>query len=253
MPSLYMKEQGDGIPLVFLHGFCETQAIWDSFIPPFTAHNRVVTVDIPGFGESQIYPGHVSIARSAEEVLTALKTRGISQAIVVGHSMGGYLSLEMAAQYPGFCKGLVLFHSTAYADSIEKKHSRNKTVEFVKKFGAQRFVETFVPHLFYKAPEEIIKSVVEIASSTTRASLISYTEAMRDRPDHTDTLKKAGVPVLFIAGEHDTAVPAAAAKEQAHIPSQAELHILEGVGHMGMFEAREKCQKILNKFLPLCR
>jgi pimeloyl-ACP methyl ester carboxylesterase len=252
MHPIAIRVQGEGIPLVFLHGFCETKDIWENFTAPFSKKYRVIEIDLPGFGESPLPAGEITISKSGDLVWEFLKNMGLSNALVVGHSMGGYMALAMAAKRPEFFKGLVLFHSTALADTIEKKHSRNKAIEFLKKYGAIRFVESFVPALFHQASPDIIAEVVKVASTCSTETLVAYTLAMRDRKAHTGVLESATFPILFIGGEYDTAVPANTLQGQASLPKKSHLRVLPDVGHMGMFEAKEQTQTLISEFLLLC-
>ncbi|HQZ51522.1 MAG TPA: alpha/beta hydrolase, partial [Chitinophagaceae bacterium] len=80
-------------------------------------------------------------------------------------------------------------------------------------------------------------------------SLVSYYEAMIQRPDRTEILKKATIPVLFIMGKHDNAVPVKDMLEQSHLPKKSYIHMLQQSGHMGMLEETNKCNQMLEQFL----
>ncbi|MTI21742.1 alpha/beta hydrolase [Fulvivirga sp. RKSG066] len=254
--DLFFTDSGKGFPVIFIHGFCETSEMWFDFTQPFIEDYRVITVDLPGFGKSPLPTGDFTIKDVAKHVLNLLDKLEIQKCAAVGHSLGGYVLLEMVNTQPDRFTGFSLFHSTAFADDTEKKESRNKAIEFVEKRGVEVFVTSFVPPLFYvknrKPLLKTIEKVVDIAATTPQNTLISYTKAMRDRPDRTDVLNSFDGPISFIAGDKDTSVPIEKTSEQVLIPKRAIVNILQDTGHMGMFEQQERTTEIIKDFLRLC-
>jgi pimeloyl-ACP methyl ester carboxylesterase len=142
MRTLFCEKIGTGSPLVFLHGFCETHQIWDSFIEELTPHFTILLFDLPGFGSSRPLNRQFTIDEVGREVIAELDHLKIDSCVVVGHSLGGYVALAMQSIRPTLFAGIVLFHSTVFADSEEKKLNRDKTIDFVEKYGIAPFVET---------------------------------------------------------------------------------------------------------------
>jgi pimeloyl-ACP methyl ester carboxylesterase len=126
---------------------------------------------------------------------------------LVGHSLGGYVVLAMAARDPQFSKKLVLFYSSVFADSHEKRANRDKVIDFLTKNGLAAFVETFVPSLFYNKRHPGIEGVISICAQTPLITLVGYTKAMRDRPTQEAFLTRYPNPILILAGEKDEIVP----------------------------------------------
>jgi pimeloyl-ACP methyl ester carboxylesterase len=191
----------------------------------------------------------------ADKVHDTLLHLNIDKCAMIGHSLGGYVTLAFAEKYEANLKGIGLFHSSAFPDSPEKRKNRNKTAEFVERNGSEAFSQSFVPSLFYEPNLERFKDTVSwlktIAANTPSESIIAATKAMRDRKNRIDVLKKIKVPVLFIIGEEDKAVPLDASLEQAAFPAKAVKHILSDTAHMGMFEKKEETLKIVEDFLML--
>jgi pimeloyl-ACP methyl ester carboxylesterase len=244
------------MPVLFLHGFCETKEIWTQFIKPMGTAYRILTVDLPGFGESRQNPNYHSVEDMADEVARLIDALHLPQFIVVAHSLGGYVALALAERNPEQMAGLCLFHSTAFADTEEKKQTRNKTADFIEKNGVAPFIDNFVPPLFFKDRHEELKAEIErtreICLTTPQETAIAVTKAMRDRPDRTHVLQEATYPVLFIAGKADEAIPFQAAKEQFFLPNHAIVQVLARTGHMGMFEHPEETRQMVEKFVGLC-
>ena len=250
---MHYQSYGKGAPVVLLHGFCETGQVWDGFYGELATDHQILIPDLPGFGRSDLLPDGFDITDVAEAVFQWLRSLNIDQVVVIGHSLGGYVSLALARLYPEMIAGLGLFHSTAFADSAEKKETRNKVIDFVRANGVEVFADSFIPQLFYVKNRDRLKEeigqTVRIACSTPSETLISYTRAMRDREDRTDVLKTLEAPVLFIAGDQDTSVPVGKSREQIPMIKNSFAKILRDTGHMGMFEAREEALEQVEEFL----
>ena len=239
--------------MVFIHGFCENKEIWRAFEEKLSAGYRPISVDLPGFGESTTNSNFRSVEAMANEVKKVLDAEAITSCVVVAHSLGGYVALALAEQHPWLLKGFCLFHSTAYADSEEKKHTRNKTADFLEKKGLDPFLDTFVPALFFAGRREQLGDTLATYRALTRqtplATAVAVTQAMRDRPDRTNVLQEAAYPVMFIAGREDTAVPLEASREQFFLPKESTVHILAETGHMGMYEQPAKTLEMVESFV----
>ena len=248
-------QNGDQIPIVFLHGFCEDSSIWDDFITEFT-NFHIIRIDLPGFGKSDFIK-NCSISDMASVVGVVLNDLKIENCILVGHSMGGYVALEFAKKFAEKIKGLCLFHSQPFADTPIKKENRRKSIEFVQKNGPIYFVKQLIPKLF--APRFGSKSSLTIsklilaASRYKKEGIINALEAMINRADNRDVLEQAIFPVLFIVGSEDIAIPTENSLKQLSFPNISDIHILDGVGHMGMFEARNECTSIIKNFVSFVR
>jgi pimeloyl-ACP methyl ester carboxylesterase len=166
--------------------------------------------------------------------------------------MGGYITLAFAEKREQRLKGFGLFHSSSYADSAEKKETREKGITFIKEHGAFAFLRTSTPNLFGPSTKEqdqaLIEGQIELCSGFTDAALITYYRSMMERPDRSEVLKNTSLPVLFILGQHDVAVPLQDGLQQCHLPKLSFVHILEVSGHMGMLEETAKSNTFLNNY-----
>ena len=249
MSNLFSRQRGEGKVMLFIHGFPMHQAVWDDFGQRFADTHKVVTIDLPGFGKSPILPNAFTIDQVADQLVQFILEEKLLNVVLVGHSLGGYVALSMISKRPDLFSGLVLFHSTALADSEEKKQSRDKAVDFIEKNGVQTFTTNFIAPLFADPAHRAIERVKEIASQSTKDAVVGYTKAMRNRPDQTKTLKSFKKPTLFLAGEKDQGIPVDSIYKQAADCQYAEIHILHDVGHMGMFEKPEEVSVKIKHFL----
>jgi len=237
--------------LVLLHGFCEDSRMWDDFLTLFP-QRKIVRIDLPGFGQSDLQE-NPSIEEMANVVKAVFDHLKIEKCVLIGHSMGGYVSLEFAKKYGEYLLGLGMFHSQPYADSEEKKITRNKSIDFIRRNGHIHYVKQVIPALFAydfsKGYQFEVNKLLYNAIQNSSENIIAALEAMQNRVDNSVVLKQIDCPVLFVIGKQDQAIPLENSLNQTALPKIADIHILPSVGHMGMFEAKRKTAKIVKDFL----
>ena len=242
---------GSGPAMVLLHGFLESMDVWDDFSKALSKTNRVVTIDLPGFGKTDLFSESHTMELMADTTEAVLKHENIKYCILAGHSMGGYVSMAFAKKYNHRLKGLVLFHSHAGADDQQAKTNRNRTIEIVKK-NHKDFIAGFIPLLF--AEDNVkkfageIETLKKVSLNTTAQGVTAALAGMRDREDHRALLKKLDIPVLFIVGKKDSRISMDKILPQIALPKHSEALILENVGHMGFLEARKQTLRTLAHF-----
>ncbi len=221
--NIYYQIAGTGKPVILIHGFAEDGNIWQNQIDLLKGHFKLIIPDLPGSGKSELI-ADMSIEGMAELIKAIIAEENISQAIVLGHSMGGYITLAIAEKYPELISAFGLCHSSAFADSEEKKAARLKSIEFIKTNGAYEFLKTTIPGLFLlgqdgsKPSDPNAAILIEKGKQFTPDALIQYYQAMIARPDRTEALKTFNGPVLFIIGEHDKAIPFEQSMQQCYLP-----------------------------------
>jgi pimeloyl-ACP methyl ester carboxylesterase len=245
--------RGKGLPVMLVHGFTEDRRIWDPLLQGIENKYKWILLDLPGSGFSSFNQSVPELKDFAESIRAIMDFENISKLVLIGHSMGGYISLAFAEKYPEKISALGLFHSSSYGDSDEKKEAREKNIRFIQKNGSSLFVEQAIPGLFSedfktKNPEEIRKLIDRYANFNPD-SLVLYLNAMKNRPFTTGVLKSITKPVLFIMGEEDKAVPLKDALEQCHLPQISYIHILTPTAHMGMIENTSLCNSFIDHFL----
>lgn len=251
--SVFYRVTGTGEPVVLIHGFGEDSRIWDTMIPHLEKDYQLIIPDIVGSGRSKGNTDGTSMETIAGDINTILENEKIQSCHMIGHSMGGYVTLAFAEKYPEKLKGLGLFHSTVYADSEEKKSARQKNIEFIQKHGSAKFLEQATPNLFAERTKterpELIREMIERYSNFSSSSLVAYTAAMMNRPDRSEVLRNFPKPVLLIIGEFDTAIPIEQSLKMCRIADFAYIYIAAHSGHLGMLEEPEFCLKSMQDFL----
>jgi len=186
-------------------------------------------------------------------MLNWLQTNAITKPVIIGHSLGGYVTLAMANKAEAQLAGIGLFHSTALPDPEEKKQNRNKVIDFVNKNGVKAYIDTFVPSLFYDKDSAHIPAVNSLLSKADATALTGYVAAMRDRPDQSVLLARFSKPVLLLAGSNDELIPKESLQKQAKTLQKGTLAVLQETGHMGMLEATDKSAREVAKFAISCQ
>ncbi len=137
--KVHYTDTGQGRVIVMLHGFLGSHEVWAEFIKKLSKSYRVIAIDLPGHGQTPAIGYYHSMELLAQSVKAVLNKAGVRRYIIVGHSMGGYTALAFAELYPENVSGLCLFHSTAYADSEEKKKDRDRVIRLVKNSNVYSF------------------------------------------------------------------------------------------------------------------
>jgi pimeloyl-ACP methyl ester carboxylesterase len=255
--SVFYRVYGVQKPVVVLiHGFAETGDVWHHQIKYLQKKISVIVPDLPGYGKSEeltIETEKTTIADYAECVFAILQKENIERCVILGHSMGGYITLAIAEKHPEILSSFGFVHSTAFADSDEKKQARLRGTEMIEKYGGYTFLKNTTPNLFAQKfkdehAADIEKLVVQGKNFSKKSLQQSY-YAMMNRPERKNILKNAKIPVLFIAGKHDNAVSLNDILKQVHLPEISYIHILNNDGHMGMWEAAHIVNERLEGFV----
>lgn len=251
--SLNYLVSGEGPVALLIHGFAEDHTIWENQVGVLNKHYCCIVPDLFGSGKSKSLDESIiesidDLAKCMHEIMVVEK---VKQAVIFGHSMGGYIAMAFAAIFPKSLLGLGLVHSTSFADSIEKKEMRRKIIRYWEIHGSKETQKNSVPGLFAEQNRNMpqIKTQISIAENIKTKDMMGYYALMIDRPDRRQILKEIKVPVLVVAGKMDPALPFEQIIEQSLIPENCEIQLLQKSGHMGMIEENAKINQILTGFM----
>lgn len=252
--KIHYTIQGKGNTLILLHGFMESLQIWNDFSNELSKEFNVLCIDLPGHGKSDCI-GEIHTMELMSDIIKQITdSLTIKEFVLIGHSMGGYVSLQFAENYPNMLKGLGLFHSHALADTDDAKNNRERACEIVKQ-NRKVFISQFIPELF--APENVEKFDKEIKNlqsqtiNMTSESIIASQQGMKLRTDKLNVLIHLKKPILFILGKKDSRVNIQQAVAQAMLPDNADI-LITNVGHMGYIEARDETLFAIKNFTMKC-
>ncbi len=235
--------------VVFLHGFLEDSTMWNGLTTdlPF----RIILIDLPGHGKSKpINSSEITLFEFAESVTKIIEKECQSTSFsIVGHSLGGYVALELLKQERVKPEKTILFHSHPWADSEAKKAERLKVVDVIKT-NKKMFLNVAIPHLFYK-PELYSSEISHLISSAMEMdsfSIAATTLAMRNRGEYLEVLEKNKEEICVIQGEKDNLIPFHKMKN-LYKKIKFKGYFLEGVGHMSHIESPKEIVRIFKQEL----
>ena len=248
----FYQKIGQGKPVFLVHGFGEDAAIFKHQIVDLQNSFELIIPDLPGSGSSQLCDEEMSMELLADFVFEIAEQENFQKIILLGHSMGGYLTMAFAEKYEHKLLAFGLLHSSAYADDAAKKETRRKSIKLIENEGKEVFLKAMIPNLYSEESKLIylfeMQEHLTMALNISSKALIAYYHAMIKRPDTTQILALVKVPVLFVVGKKDNAIPYIQMIEQASMPAIAKVEILEKVGHTAMNESKKELNRIINNF-----
>jgi pimeloyl-ACP methyl ester carboxylesterase len=234
------RDEGEGTCIVFLHGYLETGEIWESFADRFRDGYRVIVPDLPGHGQSGTWGKVHTMEELAGSVMAVLAQESPGKVFLVGHSMGGYVTMAFADLFPEMLSGYCLFHSTCFSDTEEKKKNRSREISLVLCGKKGQIVNVNIPKGFASKQVERLNVEVErakrIALNNPDEGIVAILNGMMERPDRTHVLQNPGLPRLLIGGMKDNYIPAAVFEKLIQLARDAKSLALEESGHMGFVE-----------------
>lgn len=254
--KIYYTQHGDASNLVLLiHGLNESGMIWNHLVHKLPDNCTYIMPDLPGNGNSIAHEDFdFNIENQAEIMLGILHEFSVKSVCIVGHSLGGYIALELASRFPNLVNGIFLLHSTAGADDEEKIKNRLRVMEVLKKSRDLYFKAVF-QNLF--SPARINEFLPEIewlqkqADSISTKTALGMIRAIMQRKNHSNTLMNLKTPKHYFIGTEDQVLVADKLIREA-IETNSTYTIAENCGHMGFFETPDLCIESISNFIRQC-
>lgn len=228
----------------------ENLNIW-KFLINSTTNFRWIAIDLPGHGKSINLSEIHTMELMAEQVFEVLNKLDVHEFYLVGHSMGGYVSLAMMEQKPDAVKGFVSFFSHPFDDSEEKRNNRLSSVEVIEK-NKEDFIRITIPNLFRQDKlseyQNEIQEAKRMAMDTSKEGIIAAQRGMAVRKDRSLVLKEIRIPTLFLFGEYDQLIHNHRIIEDFQNLEHIRLQSLP-IGHNGQWEAPDECREIIINYL----
>lgn len=248
-------DAGDGLPVVFLHGFPHDRTLWSAQRRALSPQVRTIVPDLRGFGDTTA-DGPYSLDQSADDVMALLDTLGVERVVVCGLSMGGYLAMALWRRYPRRIRGMILCSTKATADTPEARSARDDAMAEVASGGVEVFAERQLAKMVGRTTMAerpgVARALCTMMARQPAAGVIGTLGALRDRPDSRETLGSITVPTLIVAGDEDVITPLSDANAMlALLPaaSAARLEIIPGAGHAVCMERPAAVTYALHEFL----
>ena len=232
--------------LVLLHGYLETMYIFNELIDALKPHFRIITLDMPGHGLTDYAPAGPdgervnTLSFCASVVAGVLDKCGVEKAILVGHSMGGYVMLQTLRMYPERVERAILLHSHPYPDSPQKMIDRGREKQFVAEGKLLAIADISIPNMYdsenLRACDEKIRETVELCETHDPEGIIASIEGLRRRDDLSDVLAQPSVPLLLIYGDHDAFLPLERVVEMRQLFPKVQYVLIPNSGHNSFIE-----------------
>lgn len=248
--ELHFEEHGQGVPVILIHGYPLDHTIWKPVVNQLKPFARLIVPDLRGYGASPDSDGEWSIREMADDIHDMMHHLDVKRAVLVGHSMGGYIALAFAHAYPAHTAGLGLVATQAAADTPEKRQARYIQIEEVKRRGVKHVVEHMAPKI---TPRPALAEALKLLMVKTRLStVVNSLKAMAERPDATEWLNLMDIPAVVIAGKADTFIPLERAQTMAQILPRGWMVEIPDAGHMPMLETPELVADALRQLIEAC-
>ncbi|WP_166383710.1 alpha/beta fold hydrolase [Polaribacter sp. 11A2H] len=251
--NIFYTDQGKGSVVVLIHGFLENSTMWDKIVPELTKRNRIITIDLLGHGKSDCLGYVHSMELFAKTVEAVLKHLKIRKFILVGHSLGGYISLALAKMNTSKIKGLCLLNSTSEKDSEERIKIRIRANKMVQN-NFENMVKMSISNLFNQEHvstyKEEIEAIKKEALKTSLQGYVAANEGMKNRLNTNAVLAENNFKKLIIVGEKDLVLNLESSKEEAK-KTNSELVVFPD-GHMSHIENTPELILSLKKFIKSC-
>lgn len=244
-------DEGRGVPLLFVHGFPLSRGAWQKQIDAFRSSYRVIAPDLRGFGESDAGAGLVTMAQYADDLHALLQQLRTGPVVLIGHSMGGYVSFAFLRQHPQMVRGLVLVGTRAGKDTPEVAAGRRATAEKVQAKGVEVVVEAMAPKMLAAGNHDraMAEQVRGLMTSSKPAGIVGALLGMAERPDATVELARISLPTLVITGADDVLIPPTESEKLAQAISGSQLNGIPQAGHLVAFEQADEFNHVLSEWL----
>jgi pimeloyl-ACP methyl ester carboxylesterase len=250
---IWYTDTGKGFPVVLIHGYLESSGIWDSFTGRLSAEFRIIVIDLPGHGRSEVYSETHSMEMMADIIRELLDKLDLSKVVLAGHSLGGYVALAFLDMYPHYLSGYCLFHSHPFADTPEATEKRKREISLVMAGKKDLMYPDNIEKMYASRNLEKMKDAVlrsrKIASTIPGNGIIALLNGMMKRPSRAAIMEEGRVPGLWILGTMDNYIPFGAIQEKVRLPHNMKIVTLKNSGHMGFVEEEDLSAAALSEFI----
>ncbi len=247
--TIAYHDQGSGPVLLLIHAFPVDSHLWLPQLEALSRSHRVIAPDLPGFGGSAAAAW--TIDGAAQIIAGFLDAIAITEPVALGGlSMGGYIAMAFARQFPQRLRALILADTRAEPDDDTAKQARAKMIAMAQEQGSVAIADAMLPKMLSDSrPHQVAEAVRTMIERQPASSIAAALAALRDRPDARPGLKKLEVPTLVLVGEADTITPLAMAQVIAESVTGAKLVTIPGAGHLANCEAPQAFNAAVSEFL----
>lgn len=250
---IHFSDSGSGTTIVLIHGYLESSEVWNGFAEKLSSGFRVISIDLPGHGLSDVYGEVHSMEFMATGIKELIDYLDIKKVFLTGHSLGGYVTMAFLELFPAQLKGYCLFHSQPFSDPPAVIDKRKREIEIVK-MGKKNLmypdnvIRMFAPSNLEKFAGALQRSK-DIASRLPGDGIIAVLNGMILRPSRVSFMEEGKIPCLWILGSMDSYIPCELIQSKVKLPSNARVVVLANSGHMGFIEEEERSLEVIKEFV----
>ncbi|AMR33915.1 alpha/beta hydrolase [Mucilaginibacter sp. PAMC 26640] len=234
-------EQGEGEPLLLLHGLMGALSNWEQVIEEFSPHYRVIIPILPIFELPLLTTGVKALSKFVHKFI---KFKKLTRVTLLGNSLGGHVGLIYVLSHPGYVKALVLTGSSGlYENAFGGSFPRRENYEFIKERVQYTFYDPAV------ATKEMVDEVYADINDRTKVLRILAMAKSAIRHNMKADLRKITMPVALIWGRDDKITPPEVAVEFNQLLPNSYLYWIDKCGHAPMMEHPQEFNKYLTLFL----
>lgn len=252
---LAAASQGTGRPLVLLHAFPLSSAMWADQRDGLSDVATVITPDLRGFGQTPLGDDEPSIELLAADLAETLNDLDLRDVVLGGLSLGGYVLLA-ALRRPDVrdrLSGIVLMDTKASADAPQAAANRHRIADEVLSRGTGVLIDQVLPNLLGRTTFDsrplIVRRVTAQIEAAAPGSVAWMQRAMAARRESFDVLSGLELPVLVVVGEEDAITPEGDAHDMAAQLTDVRLQRLAGAGHLSAMETPDDLNAAIRRFL----
>jgi pimeloyl-ACP methyl ester carboxylesterase len=251
--QLYARDVGAGTPLVLLHAFPLSSAMWLAQREGLAGRFRVITPDLRGFGGSLLGTGEPSVDAMADDVALLFRRLGVPRAVIGGLSLGGYVAMALCRRHPELVLGLVLAGTGAAEDAGAVRLARLRQAETLERDGdVAVLVDEVLPHLVgpttVRQRALVYGRVRGLVQATPAPAAAWALRAMAARDASFPTLRGVTVPALVMVGSEDAIATEDDARAMAETMPNAELMVIPRAGHLCAVEQPDLFNQSVSEF-----
>lgn len=250
---IHYSDSGNGTVIVLLHGYLESSEVWNGFAEKLKSEFRIISVDLPGHGLSDVYGEVHSMEFMATAVKNLVDSLDLKKVFLLGHSLGGYVALAFLELFPEYLLGYCLFHSQPFADTPAALEKRRREIEIVKAgkknmMYPDNIIRMFAPSNLEKFSDSLRKSK-DIASQIPGEGITAILNGMMIRPSRLSFMEDGKIPCLWILGLMDNYIPCNIIRANVNLPPNARVIVLKESGHLGFIEEEENSLRAITEFV----
>jgi pimeloyl-ACP methyl ester carboxylesterase len=251
--SMFIEGDKGKKSVIFVHGFPFNHLMWNYQISKFSSGYLCITYDVRGLGESDPGDGQYTIESFVDDLEMVMSELKLTNPVLCGFSMGGYISLRAVERMEGMFGGLILCDTKSSDDSNEGRINRALGINKINSEGVKKYVGDFISNCFceysLENKKELVRQYIKGSEYFSPIGIKGCLLAMAGRTDTTEYLTKLHIPVLVLCGEEDNLTTPDVMMGMSDKIHNSEFYTIPKAGHLSPIENPDVVNKYIENFL----